>query len=461
MADNITLNSGSGGAVLATDDITSVHYQIVKLGFGALNSVTIVDTSNALPVDLRSDNLSGNLDVNIAAQTGDVTIADGGNSITVDDGSSSLTVDDGGTTLSIDDGGGSITIDGTVTTELPTAAALADNTANPTVPAVGGFGMWYDGTTWDRARGDSTNGLLVNLGSNNDVTVSGTVDVGGSTVDTELPAAASLGDNTANPTVPGVGSFNMVYDGSTWDRAPGTSADGLLVNLGSNNDVTVTGTVDITELPTAAALSDAFANPTTTQVGSFLMGFDGTDWERVRVTNTGELHVDIQNTSLTTVAAGDVAHDSADSGNPVKVGFKARTSHPTAVANSDRVDAYADDLGRQVVYPIAPRDLVTHNRISLTSTTETTLIAAGGAGVLRDLVFLAMSNESATEVRVDIKDSTTGTTRLSIDLDADGGGAVIPLPVPLTQATANNNWTATLSAAVSTVYITAIAVDNN
>ena len=27
----------------------------------------------------------------------------------------------------------------------------------------------YDGSTWDRARGDSTNGLLVNLGTNNDV----------------------------------------------------------------------------------------------------------------------------------------------------------------------------------------------------------------------------------------------------------------------------------------------------
>lgn len=34
-----------------------------------------------------------------------------------------------------------------------------------------------------------------------------------------------LGDNTANPTVPGVASFNMCFDGSTWDRCP-TSAGG-------------------------------------------------------------------------------------------------------------------------------------------------------------------------------------------------------------------------------------------
>lgn len=35
----------------------------------------------------------------------------------------------------------------------------------------------FNGTTWDRVRGDSTNGLTVNLGSNNDVTVTGTVAV--------------------------------------------------------------------------------------------------------------------------------------------------------------------------------------------------------------------------------------------------------------------------------------------
>jgi len=35
------------------------------------------------------------------------------------------------------------------------------------------FGMYFDGSTWDRMRGNSTDGMLVNLGSNNDI--SGTV----------------------------------------------------------------------------------------------------------------------------------------------------------------------------------------------------------------------------------------------------------------------------------------------
>lgn len=46
------------------------------------------------------------------------------------------------------------------------------------------------------------------------------------TADTELPAAAALADNTANPTVPAVGSFLMIYDGSTWDRWTGAVTNG-------------------------------------------------------------------------------------------------------------------------------------------------------------------------------------------------------------------------------------------
>lgn len=114
------------------------------------------------------------------------------------------------------------------------------------------------------------------------------------TVDTELPAAAALTDNFANPTVPGVGAFTMLWDSATWDRAPGDATDGMLVNLGTNNDVSVTGSVD-TELPAAAALADDAANPTVPGVGGFLMGYDSgnTNWNRVEVDDAGHLQVDV------------------------------------------------------------------------------------------------------------------------------------------------------------------------
>lgn len=38
MADNVEANAGSGGAIFATDDVSSVHYPITKITIGALNS---------------------------------------------------------------------------------------------------------------------------------------------------------------------------------------------------------------------------------------------------------------------------------------------------------------------------------------------------------------------------------------------------------------------------------------
>ncbi len=51
MADNITLNAGSGGSVIATDDDGSKHHQLVKIEFGADGTQTPVDASNPLPIE--------------------------------------------------------------------------------------------------------------------------------------------------------------------------------------------------------------------------------------------------------------------------------------------------------------------------------------------------------------------------------------------------------------------------
>ena len=115
------------------------------------------------------------------------------------------------------------------------------------------------------------------------------IDVSGATVtvDSELAAAAALADDFANPTTAPVGAFGMLWDGATWDRMKGDSTDGVLVNLGANNDVSITGSVD-TELPAAAALSDDAANPTTPLVGACLLGFDGTTWDRIYTVADGD-----------------------------------------------------------------------------------------------------------------------------------------------------------------------------
>lgn len=71
--------------------------------------------------------------------------------------------------------------------------------------------------------------------------------------------------------------------------------------------------------------------------------------------------------ALLTTAAGDVAHGTGDSGNPVKVGFKARNAFPTAEANGDRVDGSADLFGRQLTSHIDPAQAV-HKSFNATTT---------------------------------------------------------------------------------------------
>src|SRR3990170_4524990 len=94
--------------------------------------------------------------------------------------------------------------------------------------------MWEDAADTLRAV-SATKPLPVDIVDATGVTI---------TVDSEFPAAAAITDNFANPTTTSIMSMGMLFDGSTWDRALGNSTDGALVNLGTNNDVTVTsGTV--------------------------------------------------------------------------------------------------------------------------------------------------------------------------------------------------------------------------
>lgn len=86
MADNVTLDPGSGGSVIRTKDRTAVETQIVALDINPSGSEV-----------------------------------------------------------------------------LQSAAALADGTSNPTTAPWAGMLMCFNGTTWDRLRGDTTNGAWVNV----------------------------------------------------------------------------------------------------------------------------------------------------------------------------------------------------------------------------------------------------------------------------------------------------------
>lgn len=204
------INNVSGTVSLPTGAATSA---LQTTGNTSLSSI---DTKTPA---LGQTTMAGSTPVAIASNQTAIPVTDNGGSLTVDG------------TVAVSSVGGTVTVSGTVDTELPAAASLADATANPSTTSVGALNLLYNGTTWDRMRGDTTNGLLVNVSD------SFLLDA---TFTARFLAAAAAADNTANPTTTGVLGFGMLWDGSTWDRAPGNSADGMLVNLGANNDVTVT-----------------------------------------------------------------------------------------------------------------------------------------------------------------------------------------------------------------------------
>lgn len=143
--------------------------------------------------------------------------------------------------------------------------------------------------------------------------------------------------------------------------------------------------------------------------------------------STGECYVNSQ-----------TAHDAADAGNPIKIGFKARTSNPTAVSNDDRVNALGDKFGRQVLLS-STLDENKWRAISasdITNTISTAVKSAGGAGVKYSITAITVSNMSASiATRVDILDGST--VIWSGPASAGGGGYSITFNPPLGPLTAN------------------------
>lgn len=146
------------------------------------------------------------------------------------------------------------------------------------------------------------------------------------------------------------------------------------------------------------------------------------------------------NIQTETTSAGDVAADSPDSGNPVKIGGVARQTNPTAVSDGDRVSASFDDLGRQVNTPIQVRDLIATAYATVSNVTETSLLAAGASGVFHDLIFVKFSNQSSAAINVALRSSTAGTIVDTFSIPANSTVGYAP-PRPMKANESASSWT--------------------
>jgi len=157
--------------------------------------------------------------------------------------------------------------------------------------------------------------------------------------------------------------------------------------------------------------------------------------------------------------SGDVAHDAADAGEPVKVGAKAETSPAgiTLVADGDRTNLYADADGLLLVKPYTSGADILSERVSNTDGASTAFTTFGAtASVYNYITTVIVHNAHATTSGyVDLRDGAAGAVIATIPAPANGGTA-ISFPVPLKQPTANTALAFDASAAITTIYITLI-----
>jgi hypothetical protein len=157
-------------------------------------------------------------------------------------------------------------------------------------------------------------------------------------------------------------------------------------------------------------------------------------------------------------AAGDVAHDAADSGNPIKVGVKAANALPTAVANADRANAISDLFGRLLVSHIDPAMQVWKSA-NFTTTQTGGVIWTPGSGKKVVLTRLVVATYGTTGGRLILYFGSTttytpGTSQLVLAFSAVPSATLKPgvaenYVVPVFAVTADHSLRLTTDAAVS------------
>ncbi len=407
--------------------------------------------------------------------------------------------------------------------QLPDPATSADATVNSFISAISTWNMVFNGTTWDRVRGDIANGIDVDvtriapgtgatdLGKAED-SVSASGDVGiallGVRRDTLATLTSATGDYShiatdqygqmrttdigVNAAIVDGTQLTGVYDVDTGQKASvlntdaGTSDLGLVVRTIPNQsiDTPVTGSVTVTQATasnlkaqiqgTNAAGAAPPTNPvyigmkdiaTGFNVSPHVFNFGGIDYQVCLTPDpdlqfeqynaNGESYTLVGSTDNTLANArylktdssgnvmvvGNVAHDAADSGNPVKIGGKASTSTPTDVANGDRVDAYFDAAGRMGVFSdrtnpaTACGKTITYIPVKQVTTSGTTVLAAASPGNKHKILGCILTlHKQGTLKFTDGAGDLTGAMNIALD-----GGFVLPNSIiPYTETATNS-----------------------
>lgn len=276
MTDNVVANPGTGGATFATDDIGGVHHPRHKVGWGPDGTFNDTDDASGkrLPVKIgealpAGTNNIGDVDVvslppgsvagtaakivdydpgvgtDLVAMFG-IALPKSGGAVAGGTASDPVRVDPTGTTTQ-PISAASLPLPSGAATEatlsgVRTSVELLDDsvgTLGAAAPSKGLLAAGSDGTNARALKTDANGELQVDVLSL-------------PAVDTELPSAAALADGASNPTTPTVGSANLLYNGTSWDRARGDTTNGLDVDVTRVQGTVTVGAHDLSGSALAA-----------------------------------------------------------------------------------------------------------------------------------------------------------------------------------------------------------------
>ena len=306
-----------------------------------------------------------------------------------------------------------------------TQAYLLDSTDVARTSAFGAAGYVFNGTTWDRLRGSATDGVLVNLGTNNDVTVTGSVTANAGTnlntsaLLTSADFAAAFGTaGTADAqvmSVQGIASMTPVQV----SQATASSLNATVVGTGTfvvqENGAALTSLQLLDNAVSGAGFNITQFNGEAIDVGA------GTETAAIRVTlptnGTGVVGLNAGTNNIGDVdvltipgIVGTIADDATTPGAPVMTGGSAKNfdgTTPGEVSAEDDVTRFITDRNRrQYVNTVHPQFWSYHLDTS-TAQTDTTLAADPGdnyAVFITDIVF---SSGAGTAINIFFEEGAT------------------------------------------------------